>query len=83
LKDDLDMYIALKSDFVLLSPDGSHFLLPNLGKQIKIRHLTKPVRIRGEFKGDSIWVNELEAKQGEHFKPVWNWEEQRKVEESP
>ena len=77
------MYIALKSDFVLLSPDGSHFLLPNLGKQIKIRYLTKPVRIRGELKGDSIWVNELEAKQGEHFKPVWNWEEQRKVEESP
>jgi hypothetical protein len=81
-EDDLSMYIALEKDFVLLSPTGSHYLLPNLDRHIKIRYLTKPVRIRGELKGDSIWVNILEAKEGEHFKPVWSWEEQRKVEEA-
>ena len=81
-EDELSMYIALEKDFVLLSPAGSHFLLPNLDRQIKIRYLTKPVRISGELKGDSIWVNTLEAKEGERFKPVWDWDEQRKVEEA-
>ena len=81
-EDDLGMYIALERDFVLLSPTGSHYLLPNLDRHIKIRYLTKPVRISGELKGDSIWVNTLEAKEGERFKHVWNWDEQRKDEEA-
>ena len=34
-KDDLDMYIALENDFVLVTPDGRHYLLPNLSVLIK------------------------------------------------
>ena len=56
-EDNLSMYIALEKDFVLLSKTGSHYLLPNLDRHIKIRYLTKPVRIRGKLKGDRIWVD--------------------------
>ena len=57
-KDDLDMYIALEHDFVLVTPDGNHYLLPNLSVLIKARYLTEKVRITGKQRGsDSIWVD--------------------------
>ena len=40
------------------------------------------VMISGIQKGSSIWVNKLEVKEGQHFKTVWDWVEQRKVEEA-
>ena len=39
-EENLDMYIALEHDFVLLLPDGSHFVLPNLDRGIKARYIT-------------------------------------------
>ena len=82
-KDDLDMYIALEHDFVLVAPDGRHFLLPNLSVLIKARYLTQQVRITGEPKGsDSIWVENLEVKRDQAYKQVWNYaEQQRKLTE--
>jgi hypothetical protein len=40
------------------------------------------VIISGTQKGRSIWVNKLEVKEGQHFKTVWGWVEQLKVEEA-
>ena len=81
-KDDLDMYIALENDFVLLTPDGRHYLLPNLSVLIKARYLTKQVRISGKRKGDSsIWVENLEVKRDHTYETVWNYAEQERRRE--
>lgn len=75
---DLDMYIALESDFVLVLPDGRFFLLHNIDRIIKARYLTRLVRVRGHQKGDIIWVDNLEVKEGNGYKTVWNYAEQER-----
>jgi hypothetical protein len=82
-EEDLDMYIALEHDFVLLLNDGRHFVLPNLDRGIKARYLTKDVRIRGQQKGTTIWVEQLEVKDGQRYRLVWDREKQRKIGEAP
>jgi len=78
-KDDLDMYIALEHDFVLVTPDGRYYLLPNLSVLIKARYLTQQVRITGEPKeSDCIWVENLEVKRGQAYKQVWNYAQQQR-----
>ena len=79
---DLDMYIALEHDFVLLLPDGRHFVLPNIDRGIKTRYLTKNVRIRGQQKGTTIWVEKLEAREGQQYELIWDLQEQQKIEEA-
>ena len=79
---DLDMYIALEHDFVLLLPDGRHFVLPNIDRGIKTRYLTKDVRIRGQQKGTTIWVEKLEAREGQQYELIWDLQEQQKIEEA-
>jgi hypothetical protein len=80
---DLDMYIALEHDFVLLLADGRHFVLPNLDRGIKTRYLTKDVRIRGKQKGTTLRVENLEVKEGQRYRLVWNFQEQKKMEQAP
>ena len=73
------MYISLEHDFVLVTPDGRHFLLPKLNVLIKARYLTQHVRITGEQKGDdSIWVKNLEVKKDHNYKTVWNKKGEKK-----
>ena len=81
-EDDLDMYIAMEHDFVLLLPDGRHFMLPNLDRGIKARYLTRDVRIRGKQEGTTIWVDQLLFKDGQKYKLIWDAEKQRKIEEA-
>lgn len=71
-KDDLDIYAALESDFVLVLPDGKFFLLPNLSPLVKARHLTEKVRIRGKLDGSNLWVENLEVKEKGGWETVWN-----------
>lgn len=75
---DLDMYIALESDFVLVLPDGRFFLLHNIDRILKARYLTRQVRVRGQQKGNIIWVDNLEVKEGNEYKTVWNYAEQER-----
>ncbi|UCD78458.1 MAG: hypothetical protein JSW26_24095 [Desulfobacterales bacterium] len=83
-KDDLDMYIALENDFVLVTPDGRHYLLPNLSVLIKARYLTRNVRVTAEQKvGDSIWVENLEVKKDHAYETVWNYAEQERRRTEP
>ena len=82
-EEDLDMYIAMEHDFILLLPDGRHFVLPNLDRGIKTRYLTKDVRIRGEQEGTTIWVEQLLIKKGQRYRLVLDLEKQRKIEEAP
>jgi hypothetical protein len=75
---DLDMYIALETDFVLVLPDGQFLMLHNIDRIIKARYLTKQVRVRGQQKGDIIWVSNLEVKEGNQYKTVWNYAQQER-----
>ena len=78
-QNDLDMYIELENDFVLVTSDGQHYLLPNLNLLIKARYLTDQVRITGQKKGDdSIWVETLEVKKNNAYKTVWNYADQKR-----
>jgi hypothetical protein len=70
--DDLDIYVALENDFVLVLPDGKFFLLPNLSPLVKARHLAAKVRISGKQEGSSIWVENLEIKENGGYKSVWD-----------
>ncbi len=70
-------------DFVLLLNDGRHFVLPNLDRGIKARYLTTDVRIRGQQKGTTIWVEQIEVKDGQQYRLVWDREKERKIEEAP
>ncbi len=70
-------------DFVLLLNDGRHFVLPNLDRGIKARYLTKDVRIRGQQKGTTIWVEQIEVKDWQQYRLVWDREKERKIEEAP
>jgi hypothetical protein len=82
-EEDLDMYIALEHDFVLLLPDGRHFVLPNLDRGIKARYLAQDVRVRGKQEGTTVWVEQIQVKKGHIYKIVWDAEKQRKLEEAP
>jgi hypothetical protein len=70
--EDLDIYVALENDFVLVLPEGKFFLLPNLSPLVKARHLAEKVRISGKLEGSSIWVENLEIKENGGYKSVWN-----------
>jgi hypothetical protein len=75
---DLDMYSALETDFVLVLPDGQFYLLHNIDRSIKARYLTKQVRVRGQQKGNIIWVSNLEVKEGNQYKTAWNYAQQER-----
>ncbi|MFH2065058.1 MAG: hypothetical protein ABIK15_07665 [Pseudomonadota bacterium] len=70
-----DPHVALENDFVLLTPDGEYYFLPNINRSLKIKYVNKDIRIKGEAKGHSIVVNDLSIKSGSDFQSVWNWSE--------
>jgi hypothetical protein len=78
-RENLDMYLALEPDFVIVFPDGNHFLLPNLDRHIKSKYLERNVRISGEQESESIWVDKLEVKEGDQYRQVWSWKQQQEM----
>ena len=64
---------------MLLLSDGRYFLLPNLDRHIKSKYLTMNVRVSGEQKSDSIWVERLEVKESDQYRQVWSWKQQQKM----
>ena len=78
-EDRIDAHIALEHDFLLVSPDGEHYFLPNLNRAIKARYVTKSVRIQGKKEGHGIWVDRLDVKKNSKYQNVWSWEEQQEM----
>ena len=75
--DRLDPHIALESDFVLVQPDGDYYFMPNLSRDIKVRHVLEDVQVVGDVnpKYHTIKVKELRVKSGSEFKTVWTQEQ--------
>jgi hypothetical protein len=76
--DDLDAHLLIENNFVLLASDGKYYYLPNLSRKVKLRYVTKDVRITGKVKDESIIVDTLEAKEGGKYKLVWSEKKQKR-----
>ena len=51
----------------------------NLGRAIKAKYVTLPVRVVGRKQGHGIWVYTFEVKKGGKYKQVWSFEEQQEI----
>lgn len=76
--DDYDSHLALEHNFVLVTPDGSVYYMPNLDRSVKVRNVGKNVRVTGKTKGETILVEKLEVKIWGKYKPVWSRQKQKK-----
>lgn len=76
--DDLDAHLLIENNFVLLASDGKYYYLPNVSRKVKLRYVTKDVRITGKVKGESIIVDTLEYKEGGKYKLIWSKEKQKR-----
>jgi hypothetical protein len=76
--DDLDAHLLIENNFVLLTPDGKYYYLPNISRKVKLRYVAKDVRITGKVKGESIIVDTLEAKEGGKYNLIWSKEKQKR-----
>ena len=75
---DLDAHLLIENNFVLLASDGKYYYLPNVSRKVKLRYVTKDVRITGKEKGESIIVDTLESKEGSKYKLIWSKEKQKR-----
>ncbi len=76
--EDLGVHLLTEINFVLRTPDGKYYYLPNLSRNIKARYVGKDVQITGRAKGESIIVYKLEVKEGRKDKLVWSREKQKR-----
>lgn len=79
--DKLDPMIEAESDFVLQTPDGKFYLLPNVGRRLKTRYVLDQVRVTGEVnpKYKAINVKKLEVKRNGDYTTVWTPEMEAKI----
>lgn len=69
-----DPHIRLEPDFVLLTSDGGHYLLPNVPKHIKARNIYREVKVIGDIveKYRSMEVDELQIQAEKGFSTIWS-----------
>jgi hypothetical protein len=77
--DKLDPHIALEPDFVLVTPDGEYYFLPNLPRSTKVRYVLDGVTVVGDKhrRYNLITVSELRLKGDPSGKAVWTEKMQR------
>lgn len=69
-----DPLIALEKSFVLLTPGGAWYYLPNLDRGILARHLNRPVSVEGRLEPGSraILVDKLLVKRDGEWRVAWS-----------
>jgi hypothetical protein len=72
--DRLDPHLALERDFVLQTPEGTYYFMPNLPRDVKIRHVLAQARVTGSLdpRYKTITVDELKVKEDGSFNVVWS-----------
>lgn len=78
-----DPMVGLETGFVLLLPDNTYYLIPNLDRAILARHILHRVRVTGKIdkKHRSIQAEKLEhwdEKKGE-WKVTWSREMEEEI----
>ncbi len=86
--DYLDPHVALESDFVLyIEKDDNYFLLPNIPRAVKVRHVGKKAKATGRIhkKYQALEADMLEIESNGKYQKVWTlkgqvneWEEWQK-----
>jgi hypothetical protein len=78
--DKADPMIGLEKDFVLVTADGDHYFLPNVGLGIKGRHALETVTVTGDLnpKFKAITVSSISA----GGKEVWSLAAQQEMEKN-
>jgi len=61
--DQKDPMVALEKDFVVVTPEGNHYFLTNIGLGLKARHALETVTVTGDFneKYKTIKVDKFEV----------------------
>lgn len=69
----IDAHLSLEQDFVLQEVSGEYWLLSNVPRDVKVRHVPKIVRITGAInrKYRSVEVQALAVREGAEFETVW------------
>lgn len=89
--DRLDPHLALEEDFVVQQADGEFVLIPNVPRDVKVRHVLKRVRVTGDMdsKYGSLKAEKFAVynKAEDSFETVWSpelveRERQRELQES-
>jgi hypothetical protein len=78
-----DALIATESTFVLLTDDGTWYMLPNLDRGILARHINQRVLVEGD-KGErynAITVDVLKVWQKGRWRVAWSLEMQQRLKE--
>ena len=74
--DRLDPHVALERDFVVQQAAGSYILIPNVPRDVKVRHVLQRVRVTGDMdpKYDTMKVDKLAVydKKADTFETVWS-----------
>lgn len=69
-----DPVVALERAFVVVQPDGSFYLVPNIDRAILARYITHKVKVTGEAdsKYKSVTADSLAVRRGDQWKVVWS-----------
>jgi hypothetical protein len=77
----MEAHLAFEPDFVLYIKNHEHYMLPNLPREVKVRHVGETVKVIGELNPEktAITVHKLEVKSGNAFKLIWSKEIEREM----
>ena len=77
--DQADPMVAVERDFVLLQDDGKWYIMPNLDRSVKARHVLNKAKVKGlvDETYRSIDVEELIV----NGRVVWSMAAQREIQE--
>ncbi|MGV6817519.1 MAG: hypothetical protein ACWA44_09680 [Thiotrichales bacterium] len=80
--DRLDPHITLERDFVLVLKNGDYYFMPQLPRDVKVRHVLEDVTVEGDKDGkyNVLTVEELRA--GDHNNVIWSAALQRQVQDA-
>jgi hypothetical protein len=81
--DKADPLVALESDFVVQTPDGTFYLVPNIDRAVKARVVLEDVIVTGDVNDryKSIDADKLEVKRDGSMKTVWTQKMQDELRE--
>jgi hypothetical protein len=69
-----DPTVAVEETFVLLTPDGKYYFVPNVPMRTMARHITQQARVTGDMdpKYNAVRATNLEVNMNGQWKTVWN-----------
>lgn len=80
--DRLDPHVTLERDFVLVMNNGDYYFMPQLPRDVKVRHVLDDVTVEGKKEGKYNVLNVKELKAGDRQQIVWSASLQKQAEDA-